>query len=798
MLVLAPAFPPPSVRRAIARTAQAETVVRGLRAAWPGVMVLAVAGLAGPFVSAAPPAGQSLFALAAIALSAFLLMRGALRLKRETGAEAARRMEVAAGLGELSPLTARDDWLASGDSALWQRHQRALADAGMQLSRPAPPRRDARDGLRAGALLVALGLIATDPAGAARGLAFDVSPLAGDAPLAVEVWIEPPSYTGRPAQRLVADMHEVEAPAGSVVRVRVDGARGAPVLRGPFKSVRLARGASGAWEGRADARASGEVRVERFGKRASWRLTTVPDRPPVLVAVAPIVTDARGRLDIAFTASDDYAITGASLRVRALGATPELAGKTVRDTPITLDSTVGEDGARRVFLDVTRHPFAGMRVEAHVVVRDALGQEAVSPPSLVSLPERAWSNPLALALQEQRLLILREHRPWGALVPRLATLIEPRFGETVRADFTDPSTEAPPGIARAARMMRAILATRDEGGLDPLAAVGLRVALGMVDRARTPLEAHRTDGLLWGLALQADASGRTPAQQRLDDARRALEQALRGGASDDEIRELTQEFREAMRERLTEMAEQAQSGVGEGQGGGSAGGGMQGEGGEQISGGDIEDMIRELEENGTGGAREEALSQMQDLDRLMQNLRVAPGGGEAAGTDDAMREQRELSDETELRGNGAQGQEPQPDLAERQDALARRVEPGERPQDQAGQSRAEAAQAMREAADALRRGDLGSARAAQDRASAALRSAAQASSGGQGGDGSEDPLGRPGARPDDGRGTKVPNQTERRRARDIRDELRKRQADPKRDETERGYLDRLLGDGPDR
>jgi hypothetical protein len=45
---------------------------------------------------------------------------------------------------------------------------------------------------------------------------------------------------------------------------------------------------------------------------------------------------------------------------------------------------------------------------------------------------------------------------------------------------------------------------------------------------------------------------------------------------------------------------------------------------------------------------------------------------------------------------------------------------------------------------------------------------------------------------DDGKATKVPDGVEKRRARDVRDELRRRQADPQRDKNERDYIDRLL------
>jgi hypothetical protein len=98
---------------------------------------------------------------------------------------------------------------------------------------------------------------------------------------------------------------------------------------------------------------------------------------------------------------------------------------------------------------------------------------------------------------------------------------------------------------------------------------------------------------------------------------------------------------------------------------------------------------------------------------------------------------------------------------------------------------------MREAAQALRRGDLSRAEQAQNQAEQALQRAAQAQSANQG-NGDQDPLGRVLSRRDDGGQTKVPDQLEKRRARDVREELRRRQGETERDSQERGYLDRLL------
>ena len=103
---------------------------------------------------------------------------------------------------------------------------------------------------------------------------------------------------------------------------------------------------------------------------------------------------------------------------------------------------------------------------------------------------------------------------------------------------------------------------------------------------------------------------------------------------------------------------------------------------------------------------------------------------------------------------------------------------------------------MEDAARALREGDGEDALARQDEALAGLRSAAQSAAQaleeelrqGEDGEGS-DPLGRGAA---EGQDTNLPSESERQRARDILEELRRRAAERGRPQEELDYIDRLL------
>ena len=120
----------------------------------------------------------------------------------------------------------------------------------------------------------------------------------------------------------------------------------------------------------------------------------------------------------------------------------------------------------------------------------------------------------------------------------------------------------------------------------------------------------------------------------------------------------------------------------------------------------------------------------------------------------------------------------------------------------------QAGDAMNRAAQALKRGDLEGARTAQNEALQRLREGAekmsnQALAEREGRDGRKkqegqtgelDPLGRQtsGSNAEGADDVSVPTQTERQRAREILDELRRRAGDTTRPEAEREYLKRLL------
>lgn len=813
---------PTKVLAAIKATKRRAALVEAMRALWVPLMVLSGVGAVGTLAQEVPDAAVSLVAGGTFLAAAWLFWRAVQMFMPHGELEAKAVLEANASLHELAPLTSHGDRPIGGDQAIWEWHQIQLDQSVQKLTKPVSPKLTRQDGLRVLALALASSICLWQPVSAARMLTFDLSPLVGDGELVADVWAVPPEYTGLPLVRLDPAALQIALPVGSTIHARLDGARGAPSLKVPGAATTMTRARGQAWSGQALLLKSGRISLDRFGARASWHATAIEDRAPLLVSAAPVTIDPKGRLDVAFSASDDYGIKSAALRITAIDPPKSLAGKSIFETAIPLedsgDPEAEGEGARRVFVDVSQHVLTGLPVSVVLVVKDGLGQETKSAPTRLTLPEVKWKTALGAALQEQRLLILREGRPYRHVPQTFARLFDAAAGVPVRLDLTNPQTGAPANIVQATRLLSATLSSLRDTGLSEAGLLAMQFARERLALAKNLTDAYEVAPVLWDIALSAEQSDQTPAQQRLLAARQALEEALKSGASESQIRELSQELRDAVGERLQELAQQSQGeGDGEGQGQGQAQD-QSGAGGE-VSSSDIDKMLSELEQSGGSGARRDALDQLAQLGELMDNLEAGqqgsgadgPGGQNRGGQnplDDAMRAQRDLSDDTAARRNEGSVGEAE-DLAQRQDDLANQLAPDgantagsgalqpESPQGPEAQLEAgkqQAAQAMRQAAQALREGDLARAQEAQTQAEQALQQAAQAQNAqnGTSGDSDQDPLGRRAPRLDDGRATKVPDQAEKRRARDVREELRRRQADPGRDDQERDYLDRLL------
>ena len=803
-----------------------------------------------------PPLAESLLGYAAIAGLVYLGWRGARRFRRPTRDEARAALAQSCALdpGAFDILEDRPVRMDPVSLALW-RAARAQAVQEAVTARPKLRMEAlaAADPFRlrwAAAGLFVVGLLvagAAAPERLGRTLFPSPGPLLGDGRLTVEAWAAPAAYTNAPPVPLSGlEGTTIPTPPAITVTLRAQGLAGAPVLvfdpdRGPTQRLRLTRAADGAYEGDLAIPGPGSLRLVRFHTVARWRLEPAPDAAPEAVFTNPPAPGEDEDLIIAWRASDDFGVRAVGLSVRPVDP-PEGLRQAAPHVTI-IDGPAGDPltAEGQTTVDLAEHPYAGMRVEMRLLARDATGQDGLSDPIELVMPEKIFLQPLAMAAIEIRRAILWERRPYARARPApggSVTLpaaadglvgIEPLVIET---DDQFPTIErAPQAIRRAARQLDALtFAPRDGYFTDIAVFAGFRYARDTLVNAAEIDQTDAAAAVLWATALRAEYGSSADAARALEQAQRALSDALARGDPPERIARLMEALQDATQDYLQALVAEAQNQPPENR--------DDTEEQTEMSGDDIEDMLEEVERLAEEGRTEEAQQMLQELSELLQNLEVRLADGPGAnpngegtegdpndaiqGLNEAMRDLEALAEDTEaadqggagVGDQGAQGEEPgeaegEPGLAVRlgqlrEDLAEARNEAGERGDNEDLDA---ADDALSRAQEALREGDLEEASAAQQEALERLRAGAeqaanqspsetQPQQGEAGPPGSTDPLGRQapqaGAAPTDEGGDAVPAEVERTRARQILDELRRRAQDQTRSQEERDYLQRLL------
>ncbi|MFQ5784577.1 MAG: TIGR02302 family protein [Alphaproteobacteria bacterium] len=730
------------------------------------------------------------------------LIRGLSRLTFPGEEEALRRLERNSGLAH-RPLGALRDRPSAGlgdrtTEGLWNAHlARSARRAGrlrVGLASPGLARRDPL-GLRAALLLVLVIAVAAAGGNAGSRLAHAVTPdfsaFGAGGPAELTLWITPPAYTGA-APVFVATGAEtttalspvdLTVPSGSAVLARVHGGRGAPSLMVDETAVPFDVVDSANYELRDTLREGRRLAVVQNGRElGAWPLTVLADQPPGIEFARPPARTQRGALRLDYLAEDDYGLVAVEVTVRRADAP---------DQSFTVPLPLPRNGARTAeetsYHDFTPHPWAGLEVTLTLGATDALGQRGLSDPLTTVLPERIFNHPVARALIEQR---------------RILTL--------------DPSKRA--------EVSRALdeISRRPEHFFEDLNVfLGLRAARWrlLYDRSETTVPA--VQDLLWDLALTIEDGPLALAERDLREAQKALLEALDRDAPEDEIERLIDRLLAKLDDFLDALTEQAESRR-------DIDPGLEEQMAQEIQRKDLTDIIERARELYRTGARDAARELLSQLQEMIENLRAGRfagadrqgmSEGEAAMQDleGLLKDQQGLLDRT-FRWSQGNGEMRRGGPADRgyaeQEALRRRLGDLMLRWGQTGleipRPLGRAERAMRDAGRALGENRPGQAVGPQTRAVDQMQQGAQAMLDamlaqmgrapprpGQGLNlfGQRDPLGRGlmgRGYQNDGSRTKVPDEADLQRSREILDELYRRAGDFKRPPIERNYIRRLL------
>ncbi|MGI3209935.1 TIGR02302 family protein [Roseovarius tibetensis] len=618
---------------------------RVLRAFWPvWSLVAVVAALLMLGVQDVIRIGSVWIAggLACLALVA-LAIRGVARFRFPGRAAALARLDATlpgrplAALADTQAVGAGD----AGSQALWRVHQDRMAARAEAAQAVEPDLRLSRQdpfGLRYVALLalvVALlfgsvwraGSVTEMMPGAGQGSALAQGPV-------WEGWVEPPAYTGLPTLYLADQKGTVRAPVGSEVTVRLYGEAGALSLNeavsGPTGPDDGDDGSATEPEQSFEIVRDGALRIDGPGGRA-WTVEATADAPPeirVLSDEAEVAFD--GQMRLPFEARDDYGVvSGTAVIELDLDAVERRHGLAVppepRD-PLTLDLPMPLAGDRTEFSEalienLSQHPWAHLPVVLRMQAEDAVGQTGLSRPVDMALPARRFFNPMAAAVIEQRrdLLWSRDNARRVAQVLR-AVSYQPREG-LFRSE-------------KAYLRMRVIIR---------------RLEAGIADDGLSTAERDEIAQALWDLGVLLEDGDVGDALERMRNAQERLSEAMRNGASEEEIARLMQDLRDATQDYLRQKMQQAQRDDPDGGDDQRSAENMM-----QMNQQDLQDMMDRIQELMNEGRFAEAQQALEEFQQMMENMQVTQGqGGEGQspgqqameGLAETLRDQQGLSDD---------------------------------------------------------------------------------------------------------------------------------------------------------
>jgi uncharacterized protein (TIGR02302 family) len=565
-------------------------------------------------------AGVVLFALGAgVALSPLM------RLRRPAVRDVLTRLDRDAKTRH-RPASSLADSLANdrgdpGTQALWAAHRARLereVDA-IRVSPPSPGMAE-RDpyALRFGiAMLAFAAAVVAGPAMYGRlAAAFDWRSDAAVATVAasrIDAWIDPPPYVGQPPLVVnfkTADPQTLSVPEDSVLVVRGDptvvetrvegaiapseqknetpaspasGEKSATAANVPPSSAGTANAPT---EKRWTIHGPGKATILRGGQpEAVAVLAVTPAGAPTIVSTEDPRANLTGTLTLAYKTQDRFGLAGA----RADFARPhEGAGpapRTLAPPPqaaLQLPPTANGVGDGHTTVDLSEHPWAGAKVTMQLSAVSISGKTGESGPIEVTLPQRVFHNPLARALVEQRrnLILDPDHAPKQVETALTGLSIAPELFDT------------PANIY-----------------------LGLKQARSSLEHAHSDAELLDVAALLWAMAQQLENGDASKAERDLRAAEQALREALQRGASDEEIRKLMQQLREAANRFMSEMARNSKPDSNAQD--------------QNLQAQDLDKMMDQMEESARNGSREDAQAMLDQMQEMFENMRSAQEGQES-------------------------------------------------------------------------------------------------------------------------------------------------------------------------
>ena len=443
-----------------------------------------------------------------------------------------------------------------------------------------------------------------------------------------EGWIQPPAYTRRPSIYLPDVVGQaVKVPQDSDVILRLYGDVGSLTVDETVSARLENLTAASDPEQSFKVLQSGRLAISG---RAEWSILMEEDQPPAIEIVSTF-EEAPSQFTHTYNATDDYGVVAARARISLnLDEVDRRHGLRIDPMPrapleLTLPITIAgdrRDFQEKVSEDLSQHPWANLQVRIVFEVEDELGQIGQADVIDMPLPSRGFFDPMAKALIEQRRDML-----WSGHN-------KTRISQILRAVSLDEGSVF--RIEENATTLEGIIAD-----LEALPNLGM-----------DPDEMDAFAQRLWDLALAIEDGDLASAAEALARAQEKLAEAIRNGASQEDIQRLMNELRQAQRDYMEEFAERNPPQPGEQQ--------QSSEGQDDrdmVTQDQLSEMMDRLQQLMEEGRMAEAQELLDEINRLMENLEMQQAqqgqqGQQQQGQQqmqdlaETLRQQQELSDDS--------------------------------------------------------------------------------------------------------------------------------------------------------
>lgn len=615
-------------------------------------------------------------------------------------------------------------------------------------------------------------------------------------------WLTPPEYTKKQPILLLKSEDTISIPYGSVLSARIHGGHGKSVLQmgeSEVKDFVKIDDENSSIESIINADVNLSI-IQNKKVLFKKNIISISDNVPKIDFIEKPKSTIKGVLDIDYIFSDDYEVTRLYAKVFLIKPIEFSLINEIRfNIPFQNSDELQTLG--KYYHDLTEHIWAGLPVKIMLNAEDYIGQIGQSEVVEILLPEKKFSNLIALSIINQRKnLAWGKEKPFvvGTIIQEISknNLLDSKF--RVAKDWLIESAE--------------ILVKNEE---------------------REHLEKEDFEfviDLLWKTALFIESGQLAVAENELRRAQEDLQEALQGNEGSN-IQDLVSNLDDALKKYLEELEKPMDIDapqVSESDNPGDRGGESGAQANEKEN---LEEKLNEIADLAASGSLDEAqeqLENMQDMTEALDRDALGEALGEQEGSEtpmamqqisEMMQEQEALMEDSfEQSLDAAQADQKTPgsgpvNAGQKQEILRKQLEDVMHEINESDNPIPEelgrAERAMRQAERELQRGRPDRAQTAQGRAIEELKKAAEKIDKMHSGDGpsqmagdsgnnnsrdQRDPLGRvpPGQGTSPGGDVGIPKKQNITKAKEIVKELYKKAESSQEGSVERKYVDSLL------